>query len=169
MPRLSYVFDEDTFLAANHAMWWKKRNSTRTKYLGYAFLAALPIAAWLAVSKGMFFTLVAALAVNALHWFFDWPLTRAIARRRFASMPSSSQRISWDISDKGLRVSSDDSDGGLIKWDMLTDVWESPHGFVLSQPGNVHHWLPFSAFDSDGDIERMRGLIARHFARKQGS
>ena len=168
MIRLSYVLDEEAYLAANHAMWRKRRSSPRGRYTGYALLATLPLCGWLAAAWGMYFTFMAAIAANALHWFFDWPLTRAITRRRFADMPSKGRRIGWKIDEKGLRVSAGD-ERGLIRWDMLQEAWEGPDGFVLSQPGNVNHWLPFSAFDGDSDIERMRGLIARHLARKQGS
>ncbi len=161
MIRISYVFDEDAYIAAGHAMWWRKRQSARTKYLGIAFLAALPVSLWLAVTRGMHFTFLAVLAVNLLHWVFDWPLTRAIVRRRFTEMPSANRRIDWEIGEDGLTVSTDTGESGTFGWEMVREAWESPFGFILAQDHNVTHWLPKAAFASEEDVERMRDLLRR--------
>jgi len=159
MIRISYLFDEDAFVAANHAMWWRRRRSARTKYIGMAFLAALPLTLWLAVTKGMHFTFMAVMAANLLHWVFDWPLTRAIVRRRFPDMPSANRRIDWRIDENGLTVSTDAGESGTFGWDAVRDAWESPYGFVLAQDHNVTHWLPKEAFASEEDVEKMRALL----------
>jgi len=161
MISLTYIFDEDTFLAANRAMWEQRRKTARNKWLGYAFLAALPVAAWLSLAKGMHFTLLAVIAANLLHWVFDWPLTRAIVRRRFKDMPSAGRRISWEIGPDKLKVMSNDGEGGEFPWDAITDVWEGSSGFVLFQPRNITHFLPRAAFESEADMERIREWAAR--------
>jgi hypothetical protein len=161
MIQLSYIFDEGTFLAANRAMWEQRRMTPRNKWLGYAFLAALPVAAWLSWSRGMHFTLLAVIAANLLHWVFDWPLTRAMVRRRFKDMPSAGRRISWQIGPDKLKVMSDGGDGGELPWTAITGVWEGSSGFVLFQPHNVTHFLPRAAFESEEDMERIREWVAR--------
>ncbi len=167
MIKLSHVFDEQTFIDANHGMWWRRRKGPRSRYLGLAFLAALPVALWLSVSRGMHFTLMAAGAANLLHWFGDWPLTRAMVRRRFAQMPSAGQRISWEIGEDGLKVISNAGEAGKFSWDNVTEAFETPRGFIIAQPHNVTHWLPRAAFASEEDIETLRGLIARKVGRKE--
>ena len=166
MIRISYIFHEDTYIAASHAMWWRKRQSTRTKYLGLFFLAALPVSLRLAVAKGMHFTFLAVLAVNLLHWVFDWPLTRAIVRRRFAEMPSANRRIDWEIDENGLTVSTDSGESGTFGWEAVREAWESPFGFILAQDHNITHWLPKAAFASEADVERIRELLDRKVRRK---
>ncbi len=168
MIRLSHDFDEAAFVEAHRAMWRRRRMSPRNRRIGWALLAALPLSAWLAVAKGMTFTFLAAVAANALHWVFDWPLTRAIVRRRYAQMPSAGRRISWEIGEERLRVRSSSGESGEFGWDVLTDAWESPGGFVLVQPHNVTHFLPRSAFGSEADVEALRRLIARHVRPKAG-
>ncbi len=161
MIKISYTFDEDAYVAASHAMWWRKRQSARTKYLGIAFLLALPLSLWLALAKGMHFTFLAVLAVNLLHWIFDWPLTRAIVRRRFPEMPSANRSIDWEIDDDGLTVSMDSGERGTFPWEAVREAWEGPFGFVLSQDHNVTHWLPKAAFASEEDVEKVRDLLRR--------
>ena len=156
MIRLSHTFDEEEFVRANHAMWWQRRRSPRNRYLGLAFLAALPLAAWLAAARGMYFTFFAVLGVNLLHWVFDWPLTRAIVRRRFRDMPSAGQRLEWEIGPEALRVRADDGEGGTFSWAEVRRAWEAPHGFVLARDGNITHWLPRQAFTSEEDVARFR-------------
>ncbi len=166
MIRISYTFDEDAYVAASHAMWWRRRQSARTKYLGIAFLVALPVSLWLAVTRGMHFTFLAILAANLLHWVFDWPLTRVIVRRRFAEMPSANRRISWEIDEKGLTVSTDRGERGTFGWEAVREAWESPRGFILAQDRNVTHWLPKTAFASEEDIDRIRDLLNRKVRTK---
>ncbi len=159
MIRLSHTFDEEEFVNANHAMWWQRRRSRRNRYLGMAFLAALPLAAW-AAARGMYFTFLAVVGVNLLHWVFDWPLTRAIVRRRFRDMPSAGQRLEWEIGPDTLRVHADNGEGGAFSWAEVRRAWEAPAGFVLARDGNITHWLPRSAFATEEDVERFRRWMA---------
>ncbi len=161
MIRISHTFDEDAFIAANRAMWERRRMSPRNKWLGYAFLAALPVGLWLSLARGMHFTFLAIIAANLLHWVFDWPLTRAMVRRRFRDMPSAGRRISWEIGPDRLKVASDDGSSGEFSWEDLTGAWEASTGFILSQPHNVTHFLPRAAFASQKDMEQVRQWISR--------
>ena len=160
MIRLSYIFDEQTFIDANHALWLRKRREPKSRLFGWIFLAALPVAVWLAISRGMYFILLAVLAANALHWLFDWPLTRAIARRKFRQLPNAGQRIEWEIDANKLKVTAG-GESGDISWNALTDAYEADGGFILAQPHNVMHWLPKTAFSSEKEIEQMRHWIAQ--------
>jgi hypothetical protein len=113
----------------------------------------------------MWFTFLAILALAALHFVFDWPITRAFLRRNFTQLPAANRRLRWRISDAGLTVRVEGEEEARIPWDAFTEVIEDEDGFILSQPHNVRHWLPKKAFETDADIERLRQLLRRHRGR----
>ena len=163
--RLEYVFDEATLLAANHALWRRRRARPRTRLFGLALAAALPLSTWAMLRFGMYFTFLAVVAGNLLFWFFDWPLTRAVIRRRLADMPGLGRRFAWEIDENGLTVRGPDGEGGTIRWEGVEEAWEDDAGFVIVQPGNVSQWLPRDAFASAEDVAAFRDLLARRVRR----
>ncbi len=159
---LSYVLDEPTFLEAGHALWRTSRRRKGVRVRSYVLLAALPVGLWLALRYGMWFTFFAILALAALHFVFDWPLTRAFMRRGFSHLPAANRAMRWRIDDTGLLVQVEGDAPARISWQALTNVVEEEAGFILFQPHNVHHWLPKAAFASTDDIERFRHLLRHH-------
>ena len=159
---LSYVLDEPTFLQAGQALWRVGRRRANVRVRSYLLLAALPVGLFLALQHGMWFTFFAILALAALHFVFDWPLTRAFMRRGFGQLPAANRTMHWRIDTTGLRVRVEGEDAALIPWNALIRVVEDEAGFILFQPHNVHHWLPKEAFASSEDIGRFRQLVQRH-------
>ena len=159
---LSYVLDETTFLQAGHALWRAGRRRKNAQVRSYLLFAAIPLGLFLALQYGMWFTFLAILALAALHFVFDWPLSRAFMRRAFGQLPAANRAMHWRIDETGLRVRVDGEEEGRIPWHALTGVVEDEAGFILFQPHNVHHWLPKPAFASSADIERFRHLLQRH-------
>ena len=159
---LSYVLDEPTFLQAGHALWRVGRRRRSVQVRSWILLAALPLGLFLALRYGMWFTFLAILALAALHFVFDWPLSRAFMRRGFEQLPAANRAMHWRIDERGLRVRVEGEDEALISWSALIRVVEDEAGFILFQPHNVHHWLPREAFASSRDIERFRQLVERH-------
>ena len=160
--KLSYVLDEPTFLEAGRALWRVGRRRKSVRVRSYLLLAALPLGLFLALQYGMWFTFLAIVALAALHFVFDWPLTRAFMRRGFPQLPSANRAMHWRIDETGLQVKVEGAEQGHISWDALTGVAEDEAGFILFQPHNVHHWLPKAAFPSPEAIDRFRQLLARH-------
>ncbi len=159
--RVSYVFDETVFLQAHRALWEKRRQEPRNRLFGLLWGAGLPLSAWLMMQYGMVFTFLAVLGGNLVYWIFDWPITRAILRRRFTNMPGANARFTWEISEEGLRVKDMRGDGGLIRWADVRALDEEREGFLLAQDHNVNQWLPKEAFRSDSELQAFRDLIAR--------
>ena len=160
--RLSYVLDEPAYLEAGKALWRAGRRDRKVLVRSYLLLAAIPAGLFLALNYGMWFTLLAILALASLHFVFDWPITRAFMRRNFPHLAAANRAMTWRIDDEGLRVRMEGAEEGHIPWDALTGVTEDEAGFILFQPHNVHHWLPKAAFPSSEAIDRFRRLLERH-------
>ncbi len=160
--QLRYVLDEPTYLQAGRALWRAGRRERKALVRSYLLLAAIPLGVFLALNFGMWFTLLAILALAALHFVFDWPITRAFMRRNFAQLPAADRAMHWRIDDTGLTVRVEGENTARIPWSGLTGVAEDEAGFILFQPHNVHHWLPKEAFASREDVERFRQLLKRH-------
>ena len=162
--RLRYTLDEDTFLQATRAMWWLGRRQRKVRIRGWLFAAALPVAGWLAVQHGMVVTLLAVIGINLVHWVFDWPIARAMSRRQFPHLPAAGKTLCWEIDETGFQLRVDNEPPARITWKMLIDIIETPEGFILAQPHNVHHWLPRAAFFPDS-IEPFLALLNEHHPR----
>ena len=161
---LRYVMDEPTFLDATHALWEWGRKQKRVRLRTWLLLAALPITGYLALAYGMWFTFFAVVALALLHFVFDWPLSRAFARRGFARLPIANAPLAWRIDENGLEVrvgAGNRVEKARYSWDALTTASEHTKGFVLHHAHNVHHWLPKAAFASDADVARLRRLLQR--------
>ncbi len=159
---LHYVLDEDTFLQASQALWRRNRRQRRIQVRGWLLAAALPATAFLALRYGMWFTFFAVIALALLHFVFDWPLTRAFARRGFRQLPAANQPFRWQIGEDGLRLwlgEGAQAQQAEIGWDQLTGITEDEAGFILHQPHNVHHWLPKAAFTDVADAQRFMELL----------
>ena len=153
--------DEDAFLAAAHALWRKGRQRRGMRLRSVVLLVALPIGVWLAIAHDMWFVLLAIVALALLHFVFDWPLTRAFARRNFARLPAAGREIVWEIDERGLKTRIGDGEWERIAWKALADITATDAGFLLHLPPNGHYWLPMRAFASDDDLARFRALVAR--------
>jgi len=163
--RVRYVMDEATYMDASRALWEWGRRQTRIKVRSWLLLAALPLTGFLALRYGMWFTFFAVIALAALHFVFDWPLTRAFARRGFAQLPVANAPVEWRIDESGLQVRLGEGEAAQearIAWQALTEVSRHDTGFVLHQPHNVHHWLPKKGFAGAADVRRFEQLLARH-------
>ncbi len=165
--RLSYTLDEATFLEATRAMWRLARQHRKIRLRGYFFAALLPLGAWLAVRFGMMVTFLAIIGINLVHWVFDWPIARAIARRQFTHLPGAGARMDWRIDESGFHIHMPGAEPALIRWDMLSGATEVARGFILAQPGNVHHWLPKDAFDSEEDIATLRAWLRQRLPTRE--
>ena len=159
---LAYVLDEPTYLEAGQALWRAGRKERKTLVRSYLLAAAIPVGLFLALNYGMWFTFLAILALAALHFVFDWPITRAFLRRNFPHLPAANRAMRWRIDDAGLTVKVEGEEEARIPWDAFIEVIEDEDGFILTQPHNVRHWLPKKAFETDADIERLRQLLQRH-------
>ena len=159
---LQYVMDEATFLDANHALWQWGRRQKRIRVRSWILLAALPITAFLALRWDMWFTFLAVIALALLHFVFDWPLSRAFARRTFARLPIANRPMHWRIGKDGLQVrigEGEEAEEATLPWKSLVAVSEHDAGFILHQPHNVHHWLPRAAFGGEAQLQRFRQLL----------
>ena len=156
---LLYVFAQNTFMDANKALWQVRRNSTKSRLLGWLLLACLPLALWLAVYHGMFFILLAVVIANAMHWIFDWPLTRTIIMRKFKQAPLAGKPITWKINATTLKVKAAGKTSKIL-WKDIIQAYETEKGFVLAQSGGITHWLPIAAFSTKRDADQMRHWIS---------
>ena len=159
---LSYVLDEPTFLEAGHALWRAGRNSGSVRARTLLLAAAIPVGLFLALQYGMWFVFLAILALAALHFVFDWPLTRAFMKHGFPQLPAANKALHWRIDETGVRVRVAGEEEAHIPWNAFIEVVEDEDGFILSQPHNARHWLPKKAFERDEDIERLRYLLHKH-------
>jgi len=166
---LAYALDEPTYLEAGRALWRAGRKEKKTLVRSYLLLAAIPVGLFLALNYGMWFTFFAILALAALHFVFDWPITRAFLRRNFAQLPAANRHMRWRIDSSGVTVRVEGEEEAHIPWEAFIDVIEDEDGFILSQPHNVRHWLPKKAFETEEDIERLRQLVQRRHGERKHS
>ena len=166
---LAYVLDEPTYLEAGRALWRAGRRERKTLVRSYLLAAAIPVGLFLALNYGMWFTFFAILALAALHFVFDWPITRAFLKRNFSQLPAANKAMRWRIDDNGLMVKAEGEEEARIPWDAFLEVIEDKDGFILTQPHNVRHWLPKKAFETNEDIERLRQLLKLHWPGASGT
>ena len=166
---LAYVLDEPAYLEAGQALWRAVRRERSAQVRTWLLMAAIPVGLFLALQYGMWFTFLAILALAALHFVFDWPITRAFLKRNFSQLPSADKAMRWRIDDNGLTVKVEGEEQASIPWNAFIGVIEDEDGFILTQPHNVRHWLPKKAFETDEDIERLRQLLKRHWPSASGT
>ena len=105
---------------------------------------------------GYFLLVVGAIGL-AMPLLQRWMLTRAIRKD-----PEKDKWIEWHIDDQGARVIVGDIERTSVTWPAYTQVLVTPEGFLLYRGTLRLSWLPFRAFASKTDRERVQALIEEH-------
>lgn len=78
--------------------------------------------------------------------------------RGFAARPDADLEIEWEFSREEIR-SQTELGKASVNWRSFLTVVETSDGFLFYPLKNFFHWIPFSAFESDDCIERVRRFV----------
>jgi hypothetical protein len=131
----------------------------RTKwYWGFAPLALILINAGLNISKvypNYWIYVIAVLSVILYIAFWAIQFTGVTQLEQYKQL---FQKYRYEIDSRQILMKLNDTEGGVIKWDMIKSARKEKDGYVLDMGSYQFIHLPYTVFNSDSDkklIERI--------------
>jgi YcxB-like protein len=132
----------------------------RTKwYWGFAPLALILINAGLNISKvypNYWIYVIAVLAVILYIAFWAIQFTGVTQLEQYKQL---FQKYRYEIDSRQILMKLNDTEGGIIKWDMIKSARKEKDGFVLDMGQFQFIHLPLTVFNSDSDKKLMERIL----------
>lgn len=132
----------------------------RTKwYWGFAPLALILINAGLNISKvypNYWIYVIAVLSVILYIAFWAIQFTGVTQLEQYKQL---FQKYRYEIDSRQILMKLNDTEGGIIKWDMIKSARKEKDGFVLDMGQYQFIHLPFTVFNSDNDKKLMERIL----------
>ena len=85
-------------------------------------------------------------------------LVRWEARKRFRQNPNANKKIVWRFDEEKVEDSTDGAFSVRV-WSQFIEIREVRDGFLFFPQPRIAHWIPKSAFSSEGVLSGLRDLI----------
>lgn len=78
-------------------------------------------------------------------------------RRKFQKNPNKDSRILWSFSSNNLHSEGDGFNFDLA-WRKVFQFVDAPSGFLIYPQKQLYHWVPFTGFKNDSEIDCVRQI-----------
>jgi hypothetical protein len=84
-------------------------------------------------------------------------ITQSGIRRRFRKNPNRDSDVSWTFTSEKISSEGDGFDHSMA-WKKVFKFVDSSQGFLIYPQKELLYWIPFTGFESQSDIERVREI-----------
>ncbi len=162
MFKLTYTWDEQTYIRASKALYEYEMGHSTKKYIGWFFIALTQFGVVAAIKQGDGILLIVSTFL-VLYWYLlRWRVREFFLKKAFRKLPNANAKISILLHDNSLQINDT-----TIPLHEIADFLELSNGMYL-----LYHdtsiYIPHSAFKSE---EELNSFVKRlkNSQEKRGS
>ena len=131
-----------------------------------SFIAVLAIlAGWGSYTEGGLSWRAVLFPLLGIYWLFlhRWD-RRWTVRRHFRKRPDKDMTIEWTATENDFCIKTPESEARST-WKLIASATRTREGFLLYPNEGLFYWLPFHAFSSPDQIDRLEQILQQHVFR----
>lgn len=152
--KLSYHWDQETFLKASKAAYKHEMKHSPKRFLGWIFIAMTQFGVVAALKKGVVGLLLISTILVVYWYFFRWNLRKRLLLKSFEKSSTKNHHYNIVVDDEGIH-----SKEMTISWEHVNQVVSLNEGFLIySDESSL--FIPTNAF-ADEDKKNDFAILAK--------